>query len=216
MMDRRTLYGTSQRSTTISKSPEKEATVTELTWVDTTHKISEIVSRSPPLLPILIKCAALSSDPYIAAKIQPGDIMKLSRLNTVDIVQATVEFKSVAAQHLKEFDDYNGVQLPSYLAIPKSMESITFEVVRGSVRYSTPLGLHEGLSPFSSKTSTLKANQTSVRFKTVQALSKQLPRFVKVIKTSKQIRHNTKIVDGHVLEIMGVHTPWATRDKFLR
>lgn len=215
MMDRRTLYGTSQRSNTVSKSPEKEATVTELTWVDTTHKISEIVSRSPPLLPILIKCAALSSDPIIAAKIQPGDIMKLSRLNTVDIVQATVEFKSVAAQHLKEFDDYNGVQLPSYLAIPKSMESITFEVVRGSVRYSTPLGLHEGLSPFSSKTSTLKANQTSVRFKTVQALSKQLPRFVKVIKTSKQIRHNTKIVDGHVLEIMGVHTPWATRDKFL-
>eukprot|EP00057_Strongylocentrotus_purpuratus_P026374 XP_011680848.1 PREDICTED: uncharacterized protein LOC574949 isoform X2 [Strongylocentrotus purpuratus] len=215
MMDRRTLYGTSQRSTTISKSPEKEATVTELTWVDTTHKISEIVSRSPPLLPILIKCAALSSDPYIAAKIQTGDIMKLSRLNTVDIVQATVEFKSVAAQHLKELDDYNGVQLPSYLAIPKSMESITFEVVRGSVRYSTPLGLHEGLSPFSSKTSTLKANQNSVRFKTVLALSKQLPRFVKVIKTSKQIRHNTKIVDGHVLEIMGVHTPWATRDKFL-
>ncbi|XP_041484323.1 uncharacterized protein LOC121430954 [Lytechinus variegatus] len=214
-IDVRTLYGTPHRVSNASKTVEKEATVADLTWVDTTHKIGEIVSRSPPLLPILIKCDGMSSDPYIATKIQPGDIMKLSRLQTIDIVQATVEFKSSAAEHLKGMDEYNGIHLPSFLAIPKSMESISFEVVRGSVRYSTPLGFQDSLKPFSKRSSILKGNRSSVRFKTVKELSNHLPRFVKVIKASRKIRQNTKIVDGHVLEVMGIHSPWATRDKYL-
>ncbi|XP_072170181.1 uncharacterized protein [Diadema setosum] len=180
-----------------------------LTWVDTTQTIAEVVSRSPPIMPILLRCASTPSDPRLAEKIAEGDVVKIARLQPVDIVQARVEFKSNQERELRGMQEYNGVPLPSVLAMPKSLSTISFEVVRGSVRYA-----FNDLNDLTPSRLTSKSKQC-MRFNSVDQISKHLPRFVKVIKTTKSIRQNTKVIEGHVLEVMGVHTPWTTKNKYL-
>ncbi|XP_071487013.1 uncharacterized protein [Diadema antillarum] len=180
-----------------------------LTWGDTTTTIAEIVSRSPPIMPILLRCASTPSDPRLAEKIAEGDVVKIARLQPVDIVQARVEFKSSQERELRGMHEYNGVPLPSVLAMPKSLSTISFEVVRGSVRYA-----FNDLNDLNPSKLTSKSKQC-MRFNSVEQISKHLPRFVKVIKTYKAIRQNTKVIEGHVLEVMGVHTPWTTKNKYL-
>ncbi|XP_072169820.1 uncharacterized protein [Diadema setosum] len=198
-----------------------------LQWNHEVISMSDLLKRFE--LPILVKVVdGTYSMSY--STFSRGEIIMLDSLIPIDLVEAAViEGKHRNAVKQNEHSDRALVStsFSSTLAIPKSLTTMSFEVVDGVSRNSKdyrtqakpPGRRQEVMGRFSFLPSPIlpgTSGRRKTRFNSVKSLAKHHPKLVKIVKLSGPITKQSQLKVGQKIHVLGVSDTHFFQDRHLR
>ncbi|XP_063968301.1 uncharacterized protein LOC129280251 [Lytechinus pictus] len=185
---------------------EETSTMADLTWSADSQSISKILRKYQ--LPLLVTVA---DGNHKQTAVSVNEVIKIESILAVDYVEASVLESGVG-----EKKDPASTSFPSTIALPKTLTSVSLEVVKESNDQGLNKTLHRSKSQSNKSSHWFLARKTKMKFTSVKSLAKFRPKVVRVITTPTQMIASPDLHVGNELVLLDVIECERLAVKYLR